>query len=467
MKTKLLILILICFFSKPVLNAQTMELWGTTTHGGANGDGTIFKADASGNNLQPVYSFIDSLGAVPIGKLLYTTNGDFYGVTAMGGFDDSCVIHKYNPSTGVYTKIYDLFLDKQFGYGAQSGMIQASNGMLYGLCSSGGANNYGVIYKIDPANDIYTDIYDFSHALGGNPMGSLVQATNGLLYGFTYNGGSNDKGVIFSFDPVSNSYTKVQNFYGPNGRNPSQGSLIQATNGILYGMTYIGGAFGKGVIYSYDITADICTKIYDFDGPNGAYPYGGLIQASNGLLYGMTSEGGVNNFGVMFSYDINSNAETVLLDFNGSNGKSPTRGLTQGSTGKLFGATSYGGSQANGVAFSYDITASTYTKLIDFSPAFAMPSCEFTEAPTGAATGVIVVQGNSIIDVFPVPATNSLYLSDIQAGEIIRFFDVAGREFDSRQSQTSGKFQLDISLFPELFFLRTENGTVKKVVRIN
>ena len=135
-----------------------------------------------------------------------------------------------------------------------------------------------------------------------NPYGSLIQASDGKLYGMTEFGGSGNVGVIFSFDPSSSTYTKLKDFDTTNGANP-QGSLIQASDGKLYGMTYQGGSNGSGVIFSFDPSATTFTNLKDFDNTNGGYPQGSLMQASDGKLYGMTLKGGISVIGVIFSFD--------------------------------------------------------------------------------------------------------------------------------------------------------------------
>ena len=121
--------------------------------------------------------------------------------------------------------------------------------------------------------------------IGVHPSGSLVQASNGKLYGMTSSGdaANNYAGVIFSFDPSTSIYTKLIDFDGTNGRNPN-GSLIQASDGKLYGMTNLGGSSGVGVIFSFDPSSSTYTKLKDFNNADGASPEGSLIQASDGNL---------------------------------------------------------------------------------------------------------------------------------------------------------------------------------------
>ena len=146
---------------------------------------------------------------------------------------------------------------------------QVSDGKLYGMTIFGGSSDEGVIFSFDPSTSIYTKLLDFHGELGRRPRGSLLKARDGKLYGMTSEGGSNDIGVIFSFDPSASTYTKLVDFDDNNGRAPL-GSLIQALNGKLYCMTSIGGSNNFGVIFSFDPTTSIYTKLMDFD-PYWAY----------------------------------------------------------------------------------------------------------------------------------------------------------------------------------------------------
>src|SRR5205807_1155109 len=117
-----------------------------------------------------------------------------------------------------------------------------------------------------------------------------------------------------------------------------------------------GGLYNYGVIYSFDLSTGAYTDLYDFDGTHGSTPQCGLIQASNDKLYGRANLGGLNNIGVIFSFDINTSAYTDVFDFDSINGYHSIRELSQLSNGKLIGTTVYGGANNVGVAFSFDIT---------------------------------------------------------------------------------------------------------------
>ncbi len=91
-------------------------------------------------------------------------------------------------------------------------MTQASNGKLYGMTSTGGANGGGLIFSYDITNNIFSDVHDFDFSTGSITFGSLIDANNGLLYGMAFGGGTNGFGVIFCFDPANNNYSVIHNF---------------------------------------------------------------------------------------------------------------------------------------------------------------------------------------------------------------------------------------------------------------
>ncbi len=321
---------------------------------------------------------------------------ELWGITCVGGINSLGVIFKTDGNGENQSVV--LTFDTYMGSKPYGSLIQASNGKLYGMTSMGGANNYGVLFEYDPVTDTYTRKFDFDGSNNGKePHGSLIQAYNGKLYGMTSRGGVYDYGVLFEYDPATDTYTKKFDFDGyNNGRNP-EGSLMQASNGKLYGMTSMGGANVYGVLFEYDPATDICTKKFDFGEYNNGYiPKGSLIQASNGKLYGMTTGGGVNYFGVIFEYDLVTDTYTKKFDFAGiSNGKGPHGSLIQASNGKLYGMTLFGGANDYGVLFEYDPVTNTYTKKLDFDGINngAHPEGSLIQASNGKLYGMTYLGG--------------------------------------------------------------------------
>jgi uncharacterized repeat protein (TIGR03803 family) len=354
-----------------LIQASNGKLYGMTSAGGAYYSGVLFEYDAATDVYTKKVDFSkDVNGANPWGSLLQASNGKLYGMTSRGGTNNSGVLFEYDAATDVYTKKVDFSTTNNGGVFPYGSLLQASNGKLYGMTGQGGTSDAGVLFEYDAGANVYTKKFDFSSADGAFPLGSLIQASNGKLYGMTGSGGTNASGVLFEYDAGTNVYTKKFDFSSANGANP-KGSLIQASNGKLYGMTSQGGTGGAGVLFEYDAGANVYTKKFDFSSADGAYPYGSLLQASNGKLYGMTSNGGINFGGVLFEYDAATDVYTKKVDFEfanfGVNGGVPFGSLLQASNGKLYGMTYDGGASGLGVLFEYDPNSNVYVKKFDFS----------------------------------------------------------------------------------------------------
>ncbi len=98
---------------------------------------------------------------------------------------------------------------------------------------------------------------------------------------------------------------------------------MQASDGNLYGTTHDAGAYGEGILFRYNITADSETVVINFNDTTGYYPYSDVIQASDGRLYGNTSYGGIYGWGTIFSYDLTTQREATLYSYNDTSGTHP------------------------------------------------------------------------------------------------------------------------------------------------
>jgi uncharacterized repeat protein (TIGR03803 family) len=345
------------FPSAPLVQATNGDLYGTTTAGGASSDGTVFKVTPKGV-LTTLYSFCSQNGCTdgdnPQAGLMQATNGDLYGTTCgsgavcSGGSGDGTVFH-ITPS-GKLTTLRNF--DGADGLNPDAGLVQATNGELYGTTYGGGANGYGEVFKITPGGKP-TILHSFGGTDGENPQAGLVQATNGDLYGTTYEGGANGYGTVFKIAP-SGKLTMLYSFCAQGGKcadgaNPVA-ALIQATNGNFYGTT-VYGAKGGGTVFKITPGGTVAT-LYSFCSKrkctDGAGPAGALIQATDGNFYGTTLGGGSYDGGTVFKL-APSGKLTVLYSFCAQGGKCvdgyfPVAALVQNTNGNFYGTTSGGGS---------------------------------------------------------------------------------------------------------------------------
>lgn len=119
------------------------------------------------------------------------------------------------------------------------------------MAHENGLPGYGSIYEYDYITNTFTIKFDMNGSNGIYPYGSLIKASNNKLYGMNSGGGAYGKGVLFEYDYLTGIFTKLMDFDGINGAG-GIGSLMQSSNGKLYGMTLEGGVSNKGVIFEYD-----------------------------------------------------------------------------------------------------------------------------------------------------------------------------------------------------------------------
>lgn len=252
---------------------------------------------------------------------MQANDGKLYGMTANGGSNNKGVIFSFDPRNLTYTKLKDF--TGEDGANPSGSLIQASDGKLYGMTTGGGVGQ-GVIFSFYFITGTYQHLKNFDNPCfdcnrGQAPFGHLIQANNGIMYGMTSGGGSEAYGTVFSFDPVTLRHDNFINF--GNSENPG-GSLIQANDGKLYGMDFEGGGNGDGEIFSIELPG-LDQASFSFDETTGIRPLGTLMQARDGYFYGTTSEGGINQKGIIFSFDISTGIITKRKDFDGENGAFP------------------------------------------------------------------------------------------------------------------------------------------------
>ncbi len=362
--------IFIIFFNFLLLNinAQVTELWGLTSAGGEYNSGTIFKTDSNGNNLTVVMPFSYNRGALPqYTSLCKYSNGKLYGLTAGNSsiVPQQDVLFEYDPTTGKY-QAKQIFTGPNGDYPMGS-LTNAGNGKLYGLTSSGGTYNLGTLFEYNPTNNQLNTLFSFDTLDGTNPIGDLLLASNGKLYGTAIDGGANAKGTLFEYDINTNTFTKLFDFDGNNSGEIPFGSLFEASNGNIYGTTYQGGNNNNGIIYEYSPQTNSFQKLYDFVDSIGNQPIGKLTEVSSGIFYGMTRTGGANNKGTIYKLDISTNQVVNMFNFTTNTGANPMGSLLKASNGLLYGLLALGGANGKGTLFSYDYTSSSFNKLVDLT----------------------------------------------------------------------------------------------------
>ena len=323
-------------------------------------------------------------GSQPTGRLLKIASGEAYGTTTTGGYYGLGTVFKVTTSNVIETVVsFTGATGAAPGNGPTAGLVQGSDGQLYGSTSAGGANGFGVLFKVNGAG-VYTKLVDFTGTAGaakGSVPGPLVTFTDGFLYGTTEAGGSSGKGTVFKLS-TAGVLTTLAEFSGgvvgtKRGAEPV-GALAVPSSGItLYGVTRSGGASGLGTVFKIT-TAGVFTDILDFTGTSGAKPganpAGGLLLHSDGKYYGTTEFGGTNGFGTLFSLT-SANGFSSMRSFADATASQPVGELVA-SGNTLFGCCAAGGTSGLGGLYQFT-TAGAYSQLISFS------------GETGAAPGSV------------------------------------------------------------------------------
>jgi uncharacterized repeat protein (TIGR03803 family) len=353
--------------------AKDGDFYGVTSDGGANGDyGTVFSLTKKGK-LTTIYSFCKltkcSDGLAPVG-VTQGTDGNFYGTTLAGGkhVEDGTVFKL--TSSGELSTLYNFCSLKNCADGANpyAGLVQASNGDFYGTTAAGGAHNDGTVFQITPSG-VLTTIYNFCSqddcADGSTPRAPLIQASDGNLYGSTYMGGvssgSTEPGTLFRITTagvLTTLYTFCSETNCIDGVEPLT-PLVQGPNDLLYGSTPLSNIYGGGTIFSLSLDGAFHV-LYTFCSgtscPNGNFPDGGLVPGTNGNLYGTAESGGTSSAcsdGCGTIFEVTPDGNLTTQISFDSTDGNLPQGAMVLSKGTFYGTTATGGANDDGTVFSF------------------------------------------------------------------------------------------------------------------
>ena len=335
------------------------------------GCGTVFRVSPSGTYTS-LYSFGSYAGdgGFPYAGLVQGNDSNFYGTTEKGGAYNWGTVFRISPS-GTYTTLYNSagYLNES-GHNPVAGLVQGSDGNFYGTATTDGRYLHGSVFRISPSGT-YTTLYAFvgSPNDGADPVAGLVLGSDSNFYGTTEFGGAstncgNGCGTIFRISP-DGSYTNLYSFNYSDGGYPQAG-LVQGIDGNFYGTTFEGGTDGGGTVFQISPSGSV-TTLYSFATyADGSQPIAGLVQGSNSNFYGTTEFGGkacmvAGSCGTIFRITPGGDY-TNLHSFVGhpGDGASPEAGLVQGSDGNLYGTTAIGGKYGPGSVFKVSVGC-TYT----------------------------------------------------------------------------------------------------------
>jgi uncharacterized repeat protein (TIGR03803 family) len=350
----------------PLVQGTDGNLYGTTSSegGGGHGSGTVFRVTPSGT-MNAIHTFCEQSsctdGAYPASGLALATDGNLYGTTNSGGANGAGTVYRITPD-GKFSTLYSFCPKGNCNDGAlPGGLIQATNGNLFGTTSSGGSKGEGTIFEMTLEGTL-TTLHTFCEKVGCTdgavPLGTLVEGSDGNFYGTTNGGGANNnRGTVFKMTPAGTFTTLYSFCAAPNcadGAAPYAG-LVQGANGNFYGTTAYGGADigickseGCGTVFEITPLGKL-TNLHTFCEnssycSDGEVPIGALMLATNGNFYGTTAYGGGDG-GDIFEMTPTGGL-APWCDFGGGFGvgpATPQAGVVQGTDGNLFGTSENGG----------------------------------------------------------------------------------------------------------------------------
>ncbi len=270
---------------------------------------------------------------------------EFWGMTSSGGINFQGVLFKTD-RTGKKETVMHYF-DTSTGAYPKGSLIQATNGKLYGLTGTDGTGAViAKFFEFNPISKNYRIILRFDSILSSAIVGSPFQAQNGKIYFLTTY-------KLMEYNPFKDSIKAVATL--PNNIRGSASYLMQALNGNIYFATQSSITTGlTGALFSFNPSSYSLNKIFNFYDDKGVAAYGSFIEWSPNLLYGTFSSGNDSlQYGGIFTYDILTNAFTKKRLFGSIGGSGAYGGLTKVGN-KLYGATNAGGGwQDNGLIYKY------------------------------------------------------------------------------------------------------------------
>jgi uncharacterized repeat protein (TIGR03803 family) len=330
------------------------NLYGTGQ--GSNLDfGSIFKLQTTGAT-STLYSLDGTQGVSPYAGVTLASDGNFYGTTGFGGSTNDGVVFRVT-AAGVYTVLHN-FTGTDGAY-PEAPPIQASDGNFYGPSKGLSAST---IYKYTPSGNFST-IYQFDGTAGQFVLGALTQGTDGNLYGTAYSGGASGCGTIFKMTRAGVILQYYSFHCGIGGANPVA-ALLQASDGNFYGTTDAGGTFGVGTIFKMSQKGSV-SILYSFGTIrfDGAAPDGGLVEGTDGNLYGVTTVGGNDNIGTVYQIT-KTGSYKQLYSFVSSLGTYPLGRLMQHTNGEFYGTTNQGGSGGAGSVYTLNMGLAPFITFV-------------------------------------------------------------------------------------------------------
>jgi uncharacterized repeat protein (TIGR03803 family) len=371
-------------------------LYGTAHDGGNTGAGALFRLNTDGSGYAVLHSFsTDGVdGQNPAGALVQATDGWLYGTTFSGGSRNAGVVFKIQTNGSSYAIIHNFGSDPVDGVGAAAGLVQGSDGNLYGTTVNGGSGDGpgngqgGTVFRVSPDGSSYAVLHSFigyTDSGGMWPQAPLLQGSDGTLFGTTQLGGTNhiDGGTLFKLSPDGSMFSLLYAF----GASASEGAepvagLAQDDEGNLFGTTW-------SSVFKLTARDSACSVLHRFN-CSTCFIRGGVTRARDGALYGVFtgSTYGDADPGSIFRLNPDGTGFATIFSFVSATGTRPRASLLQARDGVFYGITS-AGAAGFGTVFRFFSAA---------APTILLPPASLTNDYGTSATFVVNAAGMSPLD---------------------------------------------------------------------
>lgn len=377
------------------------QLVGTTFSGGGPvSQGVVFRLGVTEKSVSVLHRFLRGADPTsPQAEVILASDGFLYG-TAGSGDEHPGGIFKIKPDGTAYQTIWQP-TEAESGVSFFAPLVEGTDGALYATAWAGGLFQEGCVFRINRDGTGYRNLRSFGglDTDGKHPTTGLLLAGGGTLFGATPEGGTQGQGVLFSLFQSGENYRVLHEFKGStgDGAGPIR-RLILGTDGWIYGASAQGGARECGTVFRIRPDGANFSVLYEFQGPpeDGKWP-NALLEASDGSLYGTCATGGsAEHYGTVFKIERDGSGYRQLRSFfhgylpNGlAEGTDPHEGLIQASDGALYGV-------CRATLFRFFINAApkvtgtlpALTTRFGSAFSFRLPNALFTEPDTGQSLAI-------------------------------------------------------------------------------
>jgi len=338
-------------------------LYGCATKIGPGGAGSIYRVRTNGADYAVLHSFDwTNNGAEPTGGVIEGRDGAIYGTTFRGGEADAGTIFRIAKDGSDFRVLHHFKATGDCRY-PQSELLHAHDGRIYGTATAGGGQRLGGVFRIATDGTGYSITTDFYHGQPDDPrqpVGGLIQLPEGAMFGTTKFGGVRNHGTVFRLDANGKLVAVRSLNFGTDGLMQPEGTLLRASDGMLYGTCTLGGAGSAGGVFRLSPDGSGFTVVRAFELMTDArQPSAGLVEAADGSLLGTSMLGGEFNKGAVFRITKDGSGHQTLHSFAGppNDAARPRSPLAAGAPGLFYSATLIGGSKGYGAVYELAIPA--------------------------------------------------------------------------------------------------------------